>query len=134
MTGAFLLLSLLAGSSAEQPWLGMTIRPFRDPRAVRMLHVERVVPNGPSARAGMRPGDFIVRINGKSLQHTDDLDVLTFIAERRPGERLRLDVIRNGAPLAIALTVGVMPESARRAWSTGLQNARRARMRAQGQR
>jgi serine protease Do len=93
-----------------------------------------VAANGPSARAGIDPGDFIVRINGESLQHTDDLDVLTFIAERRPGERLRFDIIRKGTPRVVVVTVGVMPESGRAGWNAALQNARRARLQAQTRR
>lgn len=136
-----LLVALLIASTAaadsrpsQQPWLGLAIRPFRDKAATRMLHVERVVPNGPGDRAGVRPGDIIVKIDGHSIQHIDDLDVLVFIGALRPGQRLRLDVVRTGAPRAITLAVGQMPESARAGWERALTNARRARLRAQTKR
>ena len=118
-------------SPPQQPWLGMAIRPFRDQTGARMLHVERVTPKGPSDRAGVRPGDLIVRIDGESFQHIDDLDVLMFIGRLQPGQRLRLDLIRAGAPRVVTLSVGAMPESARAGWETALRNARRARLRAQ---
>ena len=139
VTAVLLTLSLAAEAQPRtpparppaQPWIGMSIRPFRDQTETRMLHVERIVPDGPSARAGVRPGDMIVKINGKSLQHVDDLDVLTFIGGLRPGVPLRLDLIRNGTHQAVVVTVGTLPESAREGWNRALMNARRARLRAQ---
>ena len=133
---AVLLLPLPFAADAQQqppaqPWVGMSIRPFRDHARTRMLHVEGVVSRGPSERAGVRPGDMIVKIDGKSLQHVDDFDLLTFIGGLRPGARLRLDMIRNGAPLVVTVTVGTLPESAREGWSRALMSARRARLRAQ---
>ncbi|HYC93726.1 MAG TPA: PDZ domain-containing protein [Thermoanaerobaculia bacterium] len=111
----------------SKPWLGMSVRPFRDQNGERMLHVERVTAGGPGARAGMLPGDIITRVNGNALQHVDDLDFLTFVGARKPGERLTFQVVRTGRSRTIVVTVGTMPDSARAGWELALQNARRVR-------
>jgi S1-C subfamily serine protease len=120
-----------ATTADPKPWLGMSVRPFRDPNGERMLHVERVTAGGPGARAGMLPGDIITRVNGNALQHVDDLDFLTFVGARKPGERLTFQVVRTGSSRTIVVTVGTMPDPARAGWELALQNARRVRAAAQ---
>lgn len=56
---AVLLLALPFAADAQQrppaqPWVGMSIRPFREPARTRMLHVEGTVPGGPSERQHAR--------------------------------------------------------------------------------
>lgn len=115
----------------QRPWLGMSVRADGDAERGRFLHVERTVAGGPSDRAGMRPGDIIRKINDTSLQHMDDLEFLLFIGERKPHERVRFDVVRNGVARVVTVRVGVMPASAYDGWQRALQNARRLRLRAQ---
>lgn len=121
----------LDAADEKRPWLGMSVRADGDAERGRFLHVERTVAGGPSDRAGIRPGDIIRKINGTSLQHMDDLEFLLFIGERKPNERVRFDVIRNGVSRVITVRLGVMPPSAYEGWQRALQNARRLRLRAQ---
>jgi S1-C subfamily serine protease len=44
------------------------------------------------ARAGIRPGDVIVSIDGKPTRTTDD--VATALAEHKPGDRVKVTIIR----------------------------------------
>jgi S1-C subfamily serine protease len=112
----------------------MSVRPFVDGTGKRMLHVERVAQQGPGDRAGIRPGDIVVKIDGRVLQHMDDLDFLNFVGSRKPGQRLQFDTVRNGSPRAAVVIVGRMPEAARAGWELALQNARRVRAAAQRRR
>jgi S1-C subfamily serine protease len=131
-----LTLSVAAETSSSKadenrPWFGMSVRPTLDQARGRVLHVERTVAEGPSHRAGIRPGDIITRINGDSLQHVDDLDFLLFVGGQKPGDRLRFEVVRAGKSQIITVTVGVLPASAVAGWQRALQAARRARVEAQ---
>ncbi len=57
--------------------------------------VKDVDPKGPSAGAGIRPGDIIVAVDGKPVNNWND-----FIRElfaKQPGDRVRLEVVREGA-------------------------------------
>ena len=49
---------------------------------------------GPSARAGLREGDVIGAIEGRSVRSAADL--AHELAQRKPGQRVRLDVVRAG--------------------------------------
>jgi membrane-associated protease RseP (regulator of RpoE activity) len=61
--------------------------------------VEEVAPNTPAARAGLRPGDRIMTINGRAVNGTDDIDRemqhsgnLVVVDIERAGRHLRLGV------------------------------------------
>ena len=111
----------------QHPWLGMGIRSHFDATERRFLHVERVTPNGPADDAGVIPGDIVLSIGNNTLQHSDDLDLLLFIASRKPGEQLKLSLIRDGRMLQLSLIVGLLP-SAVAAWERTVASARQRRL------
>ena len=59
------------------------------------LRVVEVVPGGPAARAGLRPGDLLLTAAGQPVEKAQDLQRLMFAdAIGRP---LAITVFRNGA-------------------------------------
>lgn len=56
--------------------------------------VSEVAPSGPAARAGLRTGDIIQRIDGREVK--DGQDVLLRVFTQQVGTRLRFEVLRNG--------------------------------------
>jgi serine protease Do len=56
--------------------------------------VTRILPDSPAARAGIRVRDVIVAIDDSKV--TSGADVLGQIGNRRPGDTVRLTVVRNG--------------------------------------
>jgi regulator of sigma E protease len=62
--------------------------------------VEKVYPDGAAARAGQRQGDLITAIDGKPV--LDGLDIITTV-RKAPGRELRLDLLREGRPLQVAI-------------------------------
>lgn len=87
-------------------------RPIPKPRAVLGVRledspqgprIEHILPGSPAARAGLRTGDVVVRVDG---QETRERDALTeAISRRQPGERVVLSVIRDQQPLSITATL-----------------------------
>lgn len=67
---------------------------------VRINHVYR---NGPAEEAGLRPGDEIVAIDGREIRSTEDL--LRVLANKHPGEQIRLAIDRNGRERTIRATL-----------------------------
>ncbi len=59
------------------------------------LRVSEVVPGGPAARAGLRPGDMLVSAAGKPVASAQDLQRLMFA--EAIGKPLEITVLRNGA-------------------------------------
>ena|SRR5581483_1856923 len=125
----FFASSVMVAGLPPQPWLGMGVRSRRGPDGEPFLYVERVNPKGPADEAGLRPGDLITQIENHSLRHFgDQLDFLLFIADHKPGDRVRLTRIRSGQASTLVLTFGNMPASARGDWERGIKAARRNRI------
>ena len=119
---------------APLPWLGMGYAWSATASGRAVLVVQRIAPDGPSARAGMKAGDTITTINDRAVDFGDELDLLLFLGDRKPGDRLHLDITREGKPRKIEVTLGTMPESRRAAWYRNLEIAKQQRARAAQQR
>lgn len=67
----------------------------------------RVEPNSPAARAGLRPGDLIVSINGVAIQNADQ--VQDQVEANGLDKPLQVTVNRNGRSQAIAVKPAPLP-------------------------
>ena len=67
--------------------------------------VAAVQPGGPAHRAGIRPADVIVAVDGKPVETTADLARL--IGGARPGEVISADIWRDGKKRPVKVTVEV---------------------------
>ncbi|MFD5104232.1 trypsin-like peptidase domain-containing protein [Streptomyces cinereoruber] len=63
-----------------------------------------VTPGGPAAKAGLRPGDVITKVDGQRVHNGEELIVK--IRAHRPGDRLELTLERDGKELTKTLTLG----------------------------
>ena len=70
---------------AAREWLGLP-----DTRGVI---VDVVTENGPAEKAGVRAGDVIRRVDGDIVK--DNLDLISKIASRQPGDDVRLEIFRK---------------------------------------
>jgi serine protease Do len=66
--------------------------------------VQEVQPGGPADKAGLKAGDIITAIDGRSIKDGDDL--VNEIAGRRPGSTIRLGYVREGKPMDTTVTIG----------------------------
>jgi C-terminal processing protease CtpA/Prc len=119
--------ALYAGDLEPLPWLGLSFTWSETAAHQHMLHVRAVTVAGPAARAGVRAGDLIAKINGERVDFGDELEFLLFLKDRKPGERLRLSVVREGRELPIIVTLGRLAEEARPKWERNLEMARSKR-------
>jgi S1-C subfamily serine protease len=69
--------------------------------------VSSVEKGGPADKAGIRPGDIIVSVDGQPTPSTDDLS--TVLAGLKPGRRVPVVVVRNGGRTTVTVTLGELP-------------------------
>ncbi|MFF8266255.1 S1C family serine protease [Streptomyces sp. NPDC016562] len=63
-----------------------------------------VTEGGPGARAGIKPGDVITKVDGQRVRGDDELIIK--IRAHRPGDRLRLTVLREGRERTLDVVLG----------------------------
>ncbi len=95
-------------------WPGMTLQPVTPYIAQRLgfrdlggMVVSRVDVGGPAARAGVRVGDRIRKVNGQSVDSVDDAQRSIYGAA--VGDRLRLVLERDGKASTVSLTLAEAP-------------------------
>ncbi len=82
-----------------------------DPVTARLLNlgklqglvVENMDKNGPAAKAGVAVGDVLTKLNDKP--HNGVRAAMDIIAESKPGTLVKLDILRNGKPVTLSITV-----------------------------
>jgi serine protease Do len=71
--------------------------------------VNEVAPDGPAAKAGVKAGDVITRIDSHDVERSSDLPA--YVAELKPGSHADLQVWRNGKPTQITINVGELSDT-----------------------
>ncbi|MCB0634965.1 MAG: PDZ domain-containing protein, partial [Lewinella sp.] len=66
-------------------------------------YVTKVYPGLAADKAGIKPFDYIVAVEGEALDHGDDLTDL--LSRHRPGDVVNIDLIRRGEPMTVAATL-----------------------------
>jgi S1-C subfamily serine protease len=66
-----------------------------------------VQPGTPAAEAGLKDGDIIVKVNGKSIDGDHPLDAT--LSQFSPGDAVSIDVLRDGQTITLSLTLGTRP-------------------------
>jgi len=93
---------LLAKGSIVRGWLGVSVEDRGS--GVTIAGLER---GGPAARAGLRPGDMVVAVNGEHIDSARGL--VRAIAAVPPGDNARVTVRRQGREMDFPVTVGRRP-------------------------
>lgn len=71
------------------------------------IYIGGVVSGGPAATAGIRPGDVIVEIQGKTIKTYDDLQQI--LRTSKVGDETKIVVIRENQRVEFDLKLGEMP-------------------------
>ena len=105
---------LRAGETIERGYLGISIQPLGDDLAEslglpknRGEFVQAVEPGQAAARAGLKAGDVVVRVDGKDV--TPDQTLSFIVANEPPGTRIQIELIRDGKRQTVTATVGKRP-------------------------
>lgn len=72
--------------------------------------ISNVLSGSPAQRAGLRPGDVILSINGTAVK--DGTDMLNQIVGLVPDKTATINIQRGGKPISVEVTIGKRPKQA----------------------
>lgn len=95
-------------------WIGVEVQDISPELAdsfrlsdARGALIAGVFRGGPAYAAGIRPGDILVELDGKSI--ADSSTMLNRIAELEPGKVVLMKILRGGKIMTLKVTVGKRP-------------------------
>jgi putative serine protease PepD len=94
--------ALAKGTTIERPYLGVSTT-----ESAQEVTVAEVKPGGPAGKAGLRTGDVVVAIDGKTVGEASD--VAAAIAGKRPGDTVAIEVRRGGQSQTVDVELGTRP-------------------------
>jgi Do/DeqQ family serine protease len=105
---------IMKGGKVSRGYMGVTLgnvtqelAPQFGLKEPRGAIIDQVTADGPGDKAGLKMGDVITAIDGKQVKGMDDLTME--VVSRAPGSSVTLDVIRDGKPMKVNVTLGSRP-------------------------
>jgi 2-alkenal reductase len=102
---------LIKNGKVERGFIGISYVPLSARAAVSLglganagIVVQQVVAGSPAAAAGLRPNDVITKLNDQNIDQQHPLGSL--MVRFRPGDRVRLSILRDGKPQTVEVTLG----------------------------
>jgi putative serine protease PepD len=96
---------LISGGDIKRAYIGVSTT--QDPSASGAV-VADVTQSGPAAGTELRAGDRITKLDGKPINDPSDLS--NSVLRRKPGEKIKLTVDRDGKQRTIELQLGTRPD------------------------
>jgi serine protease Do len=111
------ILEQLKTGKVIRGWLGVMIQDITPElaesfgtTATKGVIVADVVAGSPAEKGGLKRGDIVQTLNGKPVENANQLS--RTVAAMQPESKATIEVIRDGKPVTVKLTIGTMPEEA----------------------
>ncbi len=109
---------IIQSGSVTRGWIGVEVQDVT-PELAESLKlrgndgaiIAGVLRGGPADKAGVKPGDVLVAVNGKSVK--DSASMLNLVAALAPGKSADLKFLRAEKPVDLQVTVGKRPKPQR---------------------
>jgi len=105
---------LQKGETIKRGYLGVRIQSLNEDLADSLgiarnkgEFVQAVEPGQAAARAGIKAGDVVLKVDGKEVTREQTLSFL--VANTAPGSRIPIDLIRDGKRMKVTAKVGTRP-------------------------
>jgi len=113
-TASAIAKKLMSGGKVERGYIGVSILPVTDDVAESLnltdkdgAYIADVNKDGPAEKGGVQVGDIVKKVNGKPVKLNTDLT--RNVANVRPGEKVQLEVFRNGKVISLTITAALRP-------------------------
>jgi len=109
-----IMLQLIETGKVVRGYLGVRIQnvdaklaeSFKLPNTKGAL-IAQVAPGSPAQKAGLKEGDFVVRIDGKAVRNVNELR--NRVAALKPGQECPFEVYRGGKKITVKVTIIAQP-------------------------
>ena len=113
-TARTVLESIITTGSVTRGWIGVEPQDVT-PEIAESFGLEQksgaivagVLKGGPADKAGIKPGDILMSVNGQDI--TDTTSLLNVIAQIKPGADAKVHVVRKNRELDLPVTIGKRP-------------------------
>jgi serine protease Do len=110
-----IMVSLIEYGKVTRGYLGVRLQDITAPLAKEFVLkndqgalLSEVVPNGPADKAGLKDGDVIISFNGTPV--SDSRHLKLEVAGIAPGEKVPVEIVRNGSDKTIDVKVKELPD------------------------
>jgi serine protease Do len=114
-TAKMVMKQLIEKGKVVRGYLGIEIQDVNDQKAKSLnlpnskgALVVKVTAGSPAERAGLKPNDFIVAVDGKETP--DSFELLNEVTSLEPGQKATIEFYRNGQKMTVTAQIGSLPE------------------------
>ena len=109
--------SILTSGSVTRGWIGVEPQNLSKelaeslnlPKDINGVLISGVLEGGPADKAGMKPGDVLMQVNGQKVN--DVVTLLNHIAQTNPGDEAKINLLRKGKEMSLKVQVSKRPKS-----------------------
>ncbi|ONS19882.1 2-alkenal reductase [Burkholderia cenocepacia] len=113
-TARTVLESIITTGSVTRGWIGVEPQDVT-PEIAESFGLQQksgaivagVLQGGPADKAGIKPGDILVSVNGEDI--TDTTKLLNVVAQIKPGTPTKVHVVRKGKQFDVNIVIGKRP-------------------------
>jgi serine protease Do len=103
------------GGSFDRPYIGIRYSMIdaetaKTEKLSEGAYIERVEINSPAEKAGLERGDTITSVDGKKLIGSDDNSVVKAIVQKKVGDIIKVEYIRDGRSMTVNITLAAYVE------------------------
>lgn len=106
---------LLRYGETRRGWLGVRLANLDRAAAQRAGYdgdsgvvITRITPGGPAAAAGLRPGDVVLKFNGRDV--ADSRSLTRMVGETQVGAQAPVEIVRDGRRMTVTATIERLEE------------------------
>jgi Do/DeqQ family serine protease len=112
-----IMMELINQGKVVRPWVGIGLQDL-NPELMKSFKVEekegtlisQVFEGSPAEKAGLKVGDIVVEIDGKKTKNSQE--VVREVLKKKVGQKIELDLIREGKRIKVEVTTTEMPPEA----------------------
>jgi putative serine protease PepD len=97
--------SIISGNPIKHPYVGVSL----NSQSAGGAPIQQVVPGGPGASSGLKVGDIVTAIDGKTITSTDQF--IATIDTFSPGQTVTMTIKRGGQTKSVKVKLGSRPAS-----------------------